>query len=138
MAKDQVTLEKKPSTAAPFRVDVKLNDILMDAKVEERSKLQPGGPTLTLPEPVYPQRAYSDESDATLTEYQRFNARRTWNAWGKPYFASRSLKNRKRCTYWGILPHVVNLHIRHGGESAPFFYNGAQKVVQNVRRLFIR
>ncbi len=90
---DQATQEKGEQTAAPFRIDVKLHDVLMEAPVEERSKLVPDGPALTLPEPVYPQRTYEGELDKTA--YQHLNARRVWNAWAKPYFASRSLKNRK-------------------------------------------
>ena len=93
MADRTTTQEKGEDTAAPFRIDVKLHDVLMDAPVEERSKLVPDGPALTLPEPVYPQRTFETELDKT--EYQRLNAKRVWHAWGKPYFASRSLKNRK-------------------------------------------
>jgi MoaA/NifB/PqqE/SkfB family radical SAM enzyme len=81
-------------SAECYRIDIKLHDILMDPK-SERSTLVPDGPALTLPDPEYPQREYADETDATLTEYQHMNARRTWRAWGKPYFQSRSLENRK-------------------------------------------
>jgi MoaA/NifB/PqqE/SkfB family radical SAM enzyme len=80
--------------AEPYRIDVELHDVLMDPK-SKRSVMVPDGPALTLPEPVYPQREYSEDTDATLTEYHRLNAKRTWKAWGKPYFLSRSLKNRK-------------------------------------------
>ena len=94
MAEQQITREAVTETASAYRIDVNLHDVLMDPK-SERSTLVPDGPALTLPEPVYPQREYSEETDATLTEYQRTNAKRTWRAWGKPYFQSRSLKNRK-------------------------------------------
>lgn len=93
MADRTTTQEKGEDTAAPFRIDVKLHEVLMDAPVEERSKLVPDGPALTLPEPAYPQKTYEGEFDKT--EYQHFNGKRVWNAWGKPYFASRSLTNRK-------------------------------------------
>ncbi len=53
------------ATAEPYRIDVKLHDILTEPQAKEVS--QPVSPGQTLPEPVYPQRAYSDETDATLT-----------------------------------------------------------------------
>jgi len=90
-----------PDRASGYRVDVKLHDILMDESGPNRpnEKTIGKGPEPEigegLPEPVYPQRTYSDETDPTQKEYQRTNALRTWEAWGKPYFASRSLKNRK-------------------------------------------
>ena len=94
MAEQQITQETSSHVDAPFRMDVKLHEILMEPKqAEKRTTLQPKG--LTLPQPVYPQREYSHETDPTLTQYQRMNARRTWNAWGKPYFLSRSVKSRK-------------------------------------------
>jgi MoaA/NifB/PqqE/SkfB family radical SAM enzyme len=93
MAERETTQQTSTETVAAHRIDVKLHDILMEPQAKEAPTLKPGG--LTLPEPVYPQRTYSDETDPTLTEYQRMNALRTWNSWGKPYFASRSLKNRK-------------------------------------------
>jgi MoaA/NifB/PqqE/SkfB family radical SAM enzyme len=103
LANIQVEEEKMPQTRAPesgaeavesYRIDVKLHDVLMDPG-KKRSTLVPDGPALNLPEPVFPQRQYSEETDATLTEYQRMNAKRTWKTWGKPYFQSRSLQNRK-------------------------------------------
>jgi MoaA/NifB/PqqE/SkfB family radical SAM enzyme len=87
-------------TAAPYRIDVKLHHELMELspgnghpassapKVADPAKVG-------LPLPVYPQRTYSDDDEPSLVQYQRMNARRTWDAWAKPYFASRSLKNRK-------------------------------------------
>jgi MoaA/NifB/PqqE/SkfB family radical SAM enzyme len=92
MAEQKATREAVTETA--HRIDVKLHDVLMDPN-KKRSTLVPDGPALTLPEPVYPQREYSEETDASLTEYQRMNAKRTWRTWGRPYFQSRSLKNRK-------------------------------------------
>lgn len=86
--------ETGAEVAESYRIDVKLHDDLMDPS-KKRSILVPDGPELMLPEPVFPQQEYSEESDATLTEYQRLNARRTWRAWGRPYFQSRSLENRK-------------------------------------------
>ena len=83
------------------RIDVKLHNVLMDEAGPNRpNEKTVGVPILEpekegFPEPIYPQRAYSEETDATLTEYQRMNALRTWTAWAKPYFASRSLKDRK-------------------------------------------
>jgi MoaA/NifB/PqqE/SkfB family radical SAM enzyme len=96
MAQENITEEKGSSrgTATPYRIDVKLHEVLMEP-TRERSKLQPEGPALTLPEPVYPQREYSEESDPTMDDYHKMNAWRTWRTWGKPYFQSRSLKNRK-------------------------------------------
>lgn len=93
MAEQQITQETSSHVDARFRIDVKLHEILMEPKqAEKRTTLQPKG--LTLPQPVYPQREYS-LTDPTLTQYQKMNARRTWNAWGKPYFLSRSVKSRK-------------------------------------------
>ena len=89
-------------TAAPYRIDVKLHDVLMDAGTNGKHTNPPRPPgrpdegKLTLPEPVYPQRVYSDDDEPTLVEYQRLNAWRVWNAWAKPYFQSRSLENRKK------------------------------------------
>ncbi len=86
--------------ASDYRIDVKLHEVLMDDAGSNRpnEKTVGAGPDLELgeglPEPVYPQRTYSDETDPTLKEYQQTNALRTWQAWAKPYFASRSLKNR--------------------------------------------
>jgi MoaA/NifB/PqqE/SkfB family radical SAM enzyme len=94
MAEQQTTREAVSETPSAYRIDVKLHDVLMDPN-KQRSTLVPDGPALTLPEPIYPQREYSEETDATLTEYQRMNAKRTWRTWGKPYFQSRSLTNRK-------------------------------------------
>ncbi len=94
MAEEQTVQQTgATATAEPYRIDVKLHDILTDPQAKEVS--QPASPGQKLPEPVYPQRAYSDESDPTKTEYQRTNAMRTWHSWGKSYFASRSPKNRK-------------------------------------------
>lgn len=87
--------------ASDYRIDVDLHEILMDDagpnRPNEKTVGKGPGPELGegLPEPVYPQRTYSDETDPTHEEYQRTNALRTWEAWAKPYFASRSLKNRK-------------------------------------------
>jgi MoaA/NifB/PqqE/SkfB family radical SAM enzyme len=92
MADTQTTREPETTAASSFRIDVKLHDVLMSSDAEERSKLEPE-PALTLPEPVYPQRTY--ENEPTKDEYQHLNAKRVWNMWGKPYFASRSLQNRK-------------------------------------------
>ncbi len=96
MAEEHTSQQTDTTTAAPYRIDVKLHDILMEpsGKTEAKETPQPESPGLKLPEPVYPQRTYS-ETEPTLKEYQRSNALRTWHAWGKPYFASRSLKNRK-------------------------------------------
>lgn len=93
MADPQTTREPETETVSPFRIDGKLHDVLMSSEVEERARLEPEH-ALTLPEPVYPQRTY--ETDPTKAEYQRMNAWRTWHAWGRPYFASRSLENRKK------------------------------------------
>src|SRR3972149_4041677 len=49
----------------------------------------------SMPTAVYPQGPYSDADEPSLVQYQRRNARRIWEAWAKPYFASRSLKNQK-------------------------------------------
>ena len=90
-----------PDRANDYRIDVKLHDVLMDEAAPNRpnattvGKRAPEPEGEGFPEPVYPHRTYSEETDSTLTEYQRVNARRTWNAWGKPYFASRSLANRQ-------------------------------------------
>ena len=96
MAEEQTTTQRTDTTASPYRIDVKLHEILMEPSGETQAKEtpQPESPGLKLPAPVYPQRTYS-ETEPTLKEYQRSNALRTWHAWGKPYFASRSLKNRK-------------------------------------------
>ncbi len=94
---DPTTKPDSLSSAPQFRINGKLHDVLM----ESSPGASPGLPAPkaaagnVLPVPVYPQRTYSDEDDRTLLEYQRLNARRVWNSWGKPYFASRSLKNRK-------------------------------------------
>ncbi len=77
---------------APFRIDVRLHDILTEPS-RERAQPPRYPETLTLPEPVYPRREL--KGDMSDTEYQHFNARRGWDSWAKPYFASRSLKNRK-------------------------------------------
>ena len=83
------------------RIDVKLHDVLTDEAAPNRPNAKTVGTKAPepegegFPEPIFPQRTYTDGTDSTLTEYQRLNARRTWNAWGKPYFASRSLANRK-------------------------------------------
>src|SRR3972149_3090799 len=87
-------------TAAPYRIDVKLHDVLMESSPGNGHPVSPApqiaeGAGIGLPTPVYPQRTYSDDDDPSLVQYQRMNARRTWEAWGKPYFASRSLENRK-------------------------------------------
>ena len=96
MPKESVTPEVDSDSISVFRIDVKLHEVLMGPEVEGRSKLVADGPALTLPEPVYPQRSYSEETDRSETDYQHMNAWRTWRSWGKPYFASRSLKNRRR------------------------------------------
>lgn len=92
------------STQAPetdrFRVDVQLHDVLLNPEAENpatRKNMQaPEDPDFLLPDPVYPQHEYSDDdAEPTLKEYQRMNAVRTWNAWGKPYFQSRWGENRK-------------------------------------------
>jgi len=55
MADQQITQETSSHVDAPFRMDVKLHEILMEPKqAEKRTTLQPKG--LTLPQPVYPQR----------------------------------------------------------------------------------
>ena len=74
--------------AADYRIDVKLHDVLMDEAGPNRPNAKTvglKGPELEgegLPEPVYPQRTYTEETDSSLTDYQRMNALRTWNAWG--------------------------------------------------------
>ena len=95
MAERQATLESDRVTATSFRIDEKLHDILTEEPKGGKSKLEPKGAPLTLPEPVYPQHSYSEETDATKTQYQRKNAWRTYRTWAKPYIQSRSLQNRK-------------------------------------------
>jgi len=68
--------------ASDYRIDVKLHEVLMDDagpnRPNEKTVGKGPGPELGegLPEPVYPQRAYSDETDPKLKEYQRTNALR--------------------------------------------------------------
>src|SRR3990172_4294809 len=86
--------------AAPYRIDVKLHDVLMEAYPANGHPASPTpkmaeGAGVGLPVPVYPQRTYSDDDEPSLVQYQRMNARRAWDAWARPYFASRSLTNRK-------------------------------------------
>jgi MoaA/NifB/PqqE/SkfB family radical SAM enzyme len=83
MAEIQENLDAGTS-AAPFRIDQKLHQILY--KPEARAKLTPI-PENVLPEPVYPQKP--NPVEMTQKEYQRMNAIRTWKTWGSPYFKSR-------------------------------------------------
>jgi MoaA/NifB/PqqE/SkfB family radical SAM enzyme len=80
------------TAAPPFRIDVKLHQILY--KEPSRPTLAPAAEPQTLPEPPYPQRP--NAQDMTLREYQKMNAVRTWKTWGKPYFQSRWHYNELR------------------------------------------
>jgi MoaA/NifB/PqqE/SkfB family radical SAM enzyme len=73
------------SSAAPFRIDPKLHQILYTP--ESRATLESLPEPAVLPEPVYPQ--HPNPKEMTKSEYQKMNAKRTWKTWGMPYFKSR-------------------------------------------------
>ncbi len=72
------------SSAAPFRIDLKLHQILY--KEASRTTLAPATEQQVLPEPPYP--IQPDPREMSEREYQKLNAIRTWRTWGSPYFKS--------------------------------------------------
>ncbi len=77
--------QQTDATPPPFRIDVKLHQILH--KPESRPTLETAGELQTLPEPVYPQ--HPNPPLMTEREYQKLNAIRTLKTWAAPYFKSR-------------------------------------------------
>src|SRR6201990_3450435 len=72
------------TTAAPFRIDQQLHQILYKQPV--RPTLEPK-PEELLPEPLYPQHPNPEEM--SKRDYQKLGALQTWKSGGKPYFKSR-------------------------------------------------
>ena len=80
------------SSAAPYRIDQKLHQILYTPS--SRPTLEQLPEPAVLPEPVYPQ--HPDPKEMTKKEYQKLNAIRTWKTWGAPYFKSRWYSDQLR------------------------------------------
>ena len=82
--KEIQTQQQTANTTPPFRIDVKLHQILY--KPESRTTIKEAPEPEALPEPPFPLR--KDAKEMTKSEYQKLNAIRTWKTWGKPYFKS--------------------------------------------------
>lgn len=77
--------QAQPQGETPaFRIDERLNSILLEPS--ERPRLVPGEEPLELPDPVYPQRTYTDGSDFG---YNKVNTIRGFKTWAVPYAKSR-------------------------------------------------
>lgn len=75
----------QPQRETPaFRIDERLNSILLEP--DERPRLVPGEEPLQLPDPVYPQRTYTEGTDFG---YNKVNTIRGFKTWAVPYAKSR-------------------------------------------------